>query len=174
MKYCSGSLAKWEMDSVCYYSSEHELDAMHLEKYYSLSNFKELPSIPETYLVKNDRTNKTYTRNKITLIAGTVVEKNKNKSMITLNTQHGIVEVKLHKDAFTKFDRRTPEEASWFTRGTKLIIAGFRRGENFIPKVYSDSPYQNIIMKIELMLNDKIEIIRERKFESELNDMSYA
>lgn len=173
MKYCSGSLAKWEMDSVCYYSGEHELDAMHLEQYYTISSFKELPVVPETYLFENERTKRVYKRNKISLIAGTVVDKNKTKSIITLNTQSGVVEVKLHKDTFTRFDRKTPDEASWFTRGTKLIIAGFRRGENFVPRVYADSPYQSNIMKVELTADGKVEIKRERQFEAELNDISY-
>lgn len=165
MKYCSGSMAKWEMDSISYYTEDHELDEMDLSQFYTVDKFNELPRTPETYEITNPRNGRKYKRNKLAIIAGTVVEKNKTKSMITLNTQYGIVEVKLHRSTFSHFDRKTPEEASWFTRGTKLIVVGFRREESFIPKIYSESAFTSNVMKIEQMPSGRIDIKTERAFE---------
>ena len=165
MKYCSGSMAKWEMDSISYYTEAHELDEMDLTQFYAVDDFNELSRTPETYEYVNPRSGKAYKRNKLAIIAGTVVEKNKNKTMVTLNTQYGIVEVKLHKATFTHFDRKTPEEASWFTRGTKLIVVGFRREESFIPKIYGESAFTSNIIKIQQMPSGRIDIKTERVFE---------
>lgn len=167
MKYCSGTLSKWEMDALSFYTQEHELVPMKLERFYSLSNFKDLSLVPETYNVTNSKTGKTYKRNKLSLIAGTVVEKNKAKSMITLNTPHGVTEVKMSKDLFTRFDRKLPDESSWFTRGTKLIISGYRRGEVFRPMAYSDSIYQSTLIKVEQTANGNIDFKTQRAFETE-------
>ena len=171
MKYCSGSMAKWEMDSISYYTDKHELDEMYLSQFYNVDKFNELPRTPEITMYTNPRNGREYKRNKLALIAGTVVDKNKTKSMITLNTQHGIVEVKLHRATFSHFDRKTPEEASWLTRGTKLIVVGFRREESFIPRVYPESAFTSNIMKIEQMQSGRIDIKTERVFEeSEVNE----
>lgn len=166
-KYCSGSLAKWEMDSISYYTDAHELDDIDLTQYYNIDKFNELPRTPETYVSINPRTGREYKRNKLSIIAGTVVEKNKTKHMVTLNTQYGIVEVKLHKSAFAHFDRKTTEEPSWFARGTKLMIVGFRREESFVPRTYPDSVFSSSVMKIEQSDSGIINIKKERVFEKE-------
>ena len=88
-------------------------------------------------------------------IAGTVIEKNKLKNIVTLLTQYGVVKVKIYKPQFVKYDKqsfvkdevtgkKTVTEKSWFTRGNKLIIQCVRRGDNAIPKAYKTSPYKPI------------------------------
>lgn len=176
-KYCKGTLSKWEMDSISFYCKHpHELDAMELERFYDITNFSEIPSTPTVYYYENSLGRK-LKRNNIYVIAGTVVEKNKNKSIVTLNTQHGVVEVKMPKPTFTKFDRKTPEEASWFTRGNKLLFVGYRRGELFIPKIYQESIFTSSIMKVEQdETTGRLDIQTERKFDQvdfEDNNLAY-
>ena len=120
---------------------------------------------PITYLEENKSNGRMYKKNKLSLIAGTVVEKNKSKSMVTLNTQYGVVEVKLYKTSFSHYDRKTPDEPSWFSRGTKLVVVGYRREGSFIPKIYSDSKYNSSIMKIEQLPSGRIDIKTDREFE---------
>ena len=90
-------------------------------------------------------------------IAGTVIEKNKLKNIVTLLTQYGVVKVKIYKPQFVKYDKqsfikdevtgkKTVTEKSWFTRGNKLIIQCIRRGDNAIPKAYKTSPYKPITL----------------------------
>lgn len=166
MKYCSGSLAKWEMDSISYYTNVHELDEIDISRFYDIDKFNELPREPKVYYDINPRTGRKFRKNKLSLIAGTVVEKNKTKSIVTLNTQYGVVEVKLNKATFIHFDRKTTDEASWFGRGNKLIIVGYRRGESFVPKIYADSIFKSNIMKIDLLSTGVIDIKRNREFEN--------
>lgn len=176
LKYCKGTLAKWEMDSICYYTSVHELEEMNIEKYYSLSKFSSLPKEPETYMEKvRNRygTYKEYKRIKLYCIAGVVVEKNKAKSMITISTTDGVVDVKLNKDSFAYFDKKANDETSWFTRGNKLMLVGYRRGETFIPKVYSNSMYSSSIMKLELN-GENLKLIERRSFEDENEYLIYS
>ncbi len=163
MKYCSGSLAKWDMDSLSYYTDSHELDVIDISKFYSIDNFNDLPRVPESYEVIDNRTGRKFRKNNLSIIAGTVVEKNKTKSIITLNTQYGVVEVKFYKSSFTDLDRKTEEEPSWFGKGTKLIIVGFRRGESFIPKIYANSSFKSSVMRIEQTGVNKIDIRMEKK-----------
>lgn len=164
-KYCSGSIPKWEMDSISYYTNEHELDSINISQFFTPENFSELPTKPITYLEENKSNGRMYKKNKLSLIAGTVVEKNKSKSMVTLNTQYGVVEVKLYKTSFSHYDRKTPDEPSWFSRGTKLVVVGYRREGSFIPKIYSDSKYNSSIMKIEQLPSGRIDIKTDREFE---------
>lgn len=162
LKYCSGSLAKWDMDSLSYYTDSHELDVIDISKFYNIDNFNLLPRIPKSYDVVNLKTGRKFKKNNLSIIAGTVVEKNSNKSIVTLNTQHGVVEVKFYKTTFVNLDRKTSEEPSWFAKGTKLIVVGFRKGESFIPKIYSDSAFKNNVMKIEQIGLNKIDIRMEK------------
>lgn len=151
-KYCEGSIAKWEMDSICYYSKTHELEEIKLDNYYKIDNFKELSEIPEQKITTDPRTLRTRKEYKTYTIAGVVVEKNKSKSIVTLSTTTGIVEVKLYRELFAKYDKKT-EVDSWFERGTKLIVIGFRRGEVFVPRISKTSIFNSSILKIDIRNN---------------------
>ena len=144
----------------------HELEELNINKYYTLSNFFDLPKDPVTYEEQNAYSGRVYRKNRLYMIAGVVIEKNKAKSMITVSTIEGVVEVKMNKEMFTHFDRKTPSEASWFTRGTKLLLAGFRRGEVFTPKVYKNSIFESPITKIEINASGT-RIRTKRDFEEE-------
>ena len=86
--------------------------------------------------------------------------------MITLSTKEGVVDVKLNRDTFAHYDRKLENEASWFSRGTKLFIAGYRRGETFVPRTYKDSIFESPIMKISVNPNG-IKIASKRSVEEE-------
>ena len=58
---------------------------------------------------------------------------------------------KVWKNQYAKWDKQISErgedgkkhvvEKSFFSKGTKLIITGIRRGDNFIPKKYKSTEY---------------------------------
>lgn len=162
-KYSSGSISKWEMESLGFYHHSHELENLKTNVY-EVVDFFELPETPEV-----DRTfeidGKTINLYKISRIAGTVIDKDKNKSSVTLLTTNGVVNVKVWKNQFSLWDkqlaRRNPDgtktvvEKSWFTRGTKLILTGIRRDDTFVPKKYKSTEYP---------LFEKIEAIDEEGF----------
>lgn len=149
-KYALGTLSSWEMDSLGFYYHEHELANLDNETYDIVNYFdlNEEPEVERTFLTKDQSQ---ITMFKISRIAGTVIDKDKNKSSVTLLTPTGVVVVKVWKNQFAAWDKQISErqpdgkkkiiERSWFQRGNKLIITGIRRGDNFIPKKYKNTPY---------------------------------
>ena len=165
-KYCLGTVSKWEMDSIGYYTNKHELDEINISNYYKLSDFNTLPSEPKSVLKTNPRTGREYKQMELVTLAGVVVDKNKNKKIVTLSTLHGVVDVKLQQEAFAYYDKKT-EEDSWFKRGTKLLVNGFRRGEVFVPRVYFDSIFDSTFLKIE---ENSGRLILKKKNNSQVDD----
>ena len=148
-KYAEGSISKWEMDSVNFYYHQHELAHIDKEKYY-IKDYNELPEEPEVETVWTTKDGKEIPIFKLNRICGTVIDKNKTKNIVMLLTDSGVVSVKIYRAQFSKYDKqisvkdevtgkKTIIERSWFKRGNKLMIAGIRRGDNFVPKVYKSN-----------------------------------
>ena len=143
-KYAQGNISSWEMDSLCFYYHDHELKNIDTQKY-GIKNFFDLSPEPEVdYFFK--RNNKQIPIYKLCRIAGTVIGKNDTRHSISLLTTNGVVNVKFTRDYYAMFNRQLSEkdefgikhvmEKGWFTRGTKLLITGFRRDDTFVSKKY--------------------------------------
>ena len=88
---------------------------------------------------------------KIFRIAGTVLDRDKNKKTVSLLTNEGVVSVSIFGPVFSTYDKQISEvgedghkhvkEKSWLSRGQKIIITGIRRGESFYAKKYKGTPY---------------------------------
>ena len=152
-KYSAGSISHWEMESVSFYSHEHEL----AESQYLYDDFFKLPEEPEvdySFIGRDGNEVKVY---KLRKIIGTVIDKNKMKNTVTLLTPTGVVNVKVYKNQYAMFDKQLSEktlegkkhvlERGWFSRGNLLMVQGIRRGNDFIPKKRKDSFYP-VISKI--------------------------
>ena len=150
-KYCLGNISQWEMDSISCYIHDHELKNIK-NGFYGLSNFAELPENPVVnYEFRSKETGQKIPLFKICRIAGTVLDKDKNKKMVTLLTNDSVVTIKIFGDAFTHYDRQISEkrpdgtkkvvEKSWLARGNKVIITGIRRDSDFIAKKYKNTPH---------------------------------
>ena len=158
-KYAQGTVSRWEMDSISFYYHSHELDFTTMR----LANFFELPEEPEIDYTFTSKTGQEVKVFKLSLIAGTVIDKNKLKNTVTLLTPDGVVTVKIYKNQYSQFDKQLSErgedgkkhvvEASWFKKGTLLLVQGIRRGDNFIPKKTRSSIYP-VISKITEVRDD--------------------
>lgn len=154
--YEAESLSKWEMDSLSYYYHEHELSHVNKEKYgiVDFSQLNQQPKVVNTYVSRGIE-RQVY---ELTRIAGTVLDKDKNKYTVSILTTDGVVTVKMYAGAFSYYNKQISEkdsngkktvlESSWFTRGNKILLTGFRRGNQFIPRKYKDSVYQHTIALI--------------------------
>jgi DNA polymerase-3 subunit alpha len=146
-KYAKGTISSWEMEVLCFYYHEHELENVNQDLYgfvdfYSLS---EDPEVDRTF-VKNDKEIKIF---KLHKICGTCIAKNKTKATVTLLTTTGVVNVKFRKEYFSLFDKQISEygadglkhivEKSWFNRGNMIVVMGMRSGDDFIAKKYASS-----------------------------------
>jgi DNA polymerase-3 subunit alpha len=169
-KYCKGNVSAWEMESLSFYHSEHELAHVNRIKY-GISNFSELPAVPEVeYYFK--RAGKDIPIFKLTRIVGTVIGKNKTKSMISLLTTDGVVSVKFRPEYFAMFDKQLSEkqedgtkkivEKSWFNKGSKLMLTGFRRDDQFVPKTYANTATHTLYKIDEVLENGDLELRSER------------
>ena len=155
--HMKGNRAKWEMESMCYYYSYHELANVDKELY-SLVNFNELPEEPIVTGFTH-HAGKQHPRFRLSRIAGTVLDRDRNKHTVTLLTQDGVVTVKFYGGQFSFYDKtismideqtgkKVVVEDGWFKRGNLLTISGFRRQNRFSAKRYANSIYQHAVCKI--------------------------
>lgn len=157
-KYCSGSLSKWEMDSVSFYSHEHELANLDLMRYdlYDFEELSENPVIDRVIPIKG----KQVPILKLSRICGTVLDRDKAKKTVTLLTTSGVVTVKIFGGVFAQYDKQISErgadgkkhviEKSMFSRGNKIIVIGVRDGDSFRAKKYSKTPYHLVEQIVEV------------------------
>ena len=85
-KYAYGSVSHWEMESVSFYSHEHELE----QSQYLYDDFSRLPEEPEidySFVGKDGNEVRIY---RLHRIIGTVIDKNKIKNTVTLLTPTGL------------------------------------------------------------------------------------
>lgn len=165
-KHCLGSIEQWEMESTNFYHNKHEMDNMPLKSYFKeLAAFDDLPEEP---IQKGN--NKRFPKYELSVIAGTVVEKDNAKSLVYLSTQYGVVMMKVFKGQFAYYDKKVTRlngekkeviDPSWFDRGTKLVVLGFRRGNTFIPNK-NGSSWERPILKITGYDKDQIQFQLEK------------
>ena len=174
-QYASGTLPHWSMESLCYYDSEHELEHINEEKY-GVVNYFELPEEPEPYDYYTrwiDGERKQIPKHKISRIAGTVLKADNFHSMVTLLTKYGPVNVKFNKGHYSFYNKIIsvvdPEtgkkkkiEDSWLKRGSLIMVAGIRRGDQFIPMVYKDTIYKHTVNLIKEVNGRDLVIQQER------------
>ena len=128
----------------------------------------EEPQLDYSFESKNGQEIKIF---RLSRIIGTVIDKNKMHNTITLLTPTGVVNVKIYKNQFALYDKQLSQkdnegkkhviEKSWFSRGTKLVVQGIRKGQDFIPKKYKNSLYP-IITKITKIDGEYLEFQEKR------------
>lgn len=171
LKYAEGSVSKWEMSSLSFYYGDHELAGVNNQKY-GIVDFNELPEEPVVagYYKSRGQDRPKY---EIVRIAGTVLDKDKNKHTVSLLTTSGVVTVKFYDGAFAHYNKQVSSinsegkkeivEKSWFTRGNKLLLCGYRRGSQFRPYKYIDSIYSHTVAMIDQVNeNGDLVLISER------------
>lgn len=170
-KYAQGNISSYEMEALCFYYHEHELAHVNNNKY-GIVDFNELASNPtiDCFFKRNGRDIPLY---KIYRIAGTVIGKNDTRSSVTLLTPTGVVNVKFTKEYYAMFNRQISElgednvkhvvEKGWFTRGVKLLVAGFRRDDTFVAKTYTKTGFHQLYKIEQVFDNGDIKITHERE-----------
>ena len=146
-KYATGTISAWEMSSLCFYYHKHELADIDTQRY-GIVDFNKLSSSPpvDYFFQRNGKQIPIY---KLHRIAGTVIGKNDTRHSIILLTTTSVVNIKFTRDYYAMFNRQISEvdnegvkkvkEKGWFTRGTKLLITGYRRDDTFVAKKYKST-----------------------------------
>ena len=176
-KYASGTISAWEMEALCFYYHDHELQNIDTAKYgvIDFSNLSTNPVIDRTF----KRNGKEIPLYKLTRIAGTVISKNDARHSIALLTTSGVVNVKFTKDYYALYGRQLSQmqpdgtkkvmEKGWFVRGTKLLITGYRRDDTFVSKNYKSNGGGHQLYKI-LNVEGKNIIITHNRWGQTDND----
>lgn len=167
----------WEMEVLCFYYHEHELKEANLAKY-GVQNFFTLskePIVEYSYPIK-DKIINIYKLNKI---CGTCIAKNKNKSIVTLLTPNGVVDIKFNKEHFSLFDKQISEkqengkkkimERSFFQRGSMIMVTGIRSDDMFICKKYKNTPGHRLY-KIEDVASNGDLTLRGERYKGEMEE----
>ena len=166
-KYAQGNYSSWEMETMCFYYHEHELAHINKTKY-GLVDYYDLPEEPvvDSFWRKNGREIPIY---QLSRVYGTVIAKNKVKGDVTLLGPQGVFNVWCNKEFFAMFDKQISErrpdgtkkviEKSWFHRGSMVVFTGMKRGDEFIPKKYANTP-GHLIYKIDKVDDDGTLVIR--------------
>ena len=92
---------------------------------------------------------------KLYTIAGTVIDRDKVKGLVTMQTPDGVVNIKCYKDLYAIYAQtisevdengnKEIEEESFFEKGVHLLVTGIQRGSTFIPKVYKQTGRKSIM-----------------------------
>ena len=176
-KYAKGNISSWEMSSLCFYYHEHELKNVNNKKY-GIVDFNQLSPVPRVdyFFKRNGVQIPIY---KLYRIAGTVIGKNDTRHSVVLLTTSGVVTVKLTRDYYAMFNRQISEvnengekkvkEKGWFTRGTKLLVTGYRRDDTFVAKKYKSTGGHQLY-KITDVVNGDISLTSTRYGMEEKNE----
>lgn len=135
-KYCRGTMAAWEMQTMCFYHEPHELSKVSKELY-NIADFNELPEYPDKDIDKS--------KNNLYALVGTITDTNNLKHIVSILTTTGIVNVKFFGGTYTNFNqsiseidpqtkKKTVKDATWFKRGNKIIVYGERKENMFTAK----------------------------------------
>ena len=161
------NLSAWEMEALCFYYHEHELKNIDCNKY-GIKNFNDYSTEP----IVESFYRKTIPIYKLFRIAGTVISKNDTRHTISLLTTEGVVPVKFTRDMYAMYKRQISEpqsdgtkkvvEKGWFTRGTLLVINGFRRDDMFVAKKYANTQGHTIYKITDINENGSIRLENER------------
>jgi DNA polymerase-3 subunit alpha len=174
-KHAEGTVPHWNMEALCYYDGEHELEHVN-EQMYGIVNFFELPEEPEPYEWYTryiDGKPKAIPKYKISRIAGVVLNSDNSHHMITILTKYGVVNIKHNKGQYAFYNKTISKvgedgkkkrlEESWLKRGNQIIVSGYRRDDQFRPLVYSDTIYKHTVNLIKEVHEDGSLLIQSER-----------
>ena len=171
-KYAKGSISAWEMEVLCFYYHDHELQNVNNDKY-GFVDFNLLPEDPiiEKTFQKSGKDIHIFHLNRI---CGTCIAKNKTKSTVTILTTTGVVNVKFRKEYFAMFDKQISErgadgvkhvvEKSWFNRGNMIVVTGIRSGDDFVSKKYASTGGHQLYRINEILENGDL-VLQDSRYQ---------
>lgn len=163
-KYCGGTALDWELDSLNFYFSDDPLRRVEPQIESKLDlDCSALSQIVEgaqdgEFIIKG----KVIPKYKLYTIAGTVIDRDKVKGLVTLQCPSGVINLKLYKDLYATFVSVDDEQDSFFEKGIHLLVTGILRGSTFIPKVYKNTG-RKAILKINLDLDSNFLGVEEKQ-----------
>ena len=138
-KYGNKTYPEYEMESLTLYYTAHEMDEAKYKSWLNTLGTTPWDEISEEPVItwQGEHGGKKF---QLSTIVGTAIGRDKQKFIVGLITPTGFVKLKVYRSQFVKFDKQLKREGitekSWFSRGSKLLVSGYRDGDYFIPKAY--------------------------------------
>ena len=140
---CDGTVEEWEIDTILFNPNKFVIDTEQIKTAHQISSFDSLKNLPVKGVNRNG-----FKEFELSAITGVVVGYNNAKKYILMLTEEsGVVIVKMNKNLYAKCQEKLENDGSWFERGTKLVVIGYKNGESFQAK--SDYIYKKPIIKVE-------------------------
>lgn len=180
-KYCRGTVSRWEMETLSYYFHDHELAHVNLAKY-DISNFEDLPEIPEPIGKKFARDGREIPIYDVKSIMGTIINVDNMKHIVTILSNFGtVVDIKFYSGQFINLyktisilepnGKKTVIEKPWLQRGNLILVSGVRRENSFLPKTDWDNGKRYSVRLITDVVGDSLVLKNERDKLPERNQL---
>lgn len=142
LKECQGSISEWEIDTILFNSNGFVIDTEQVSERHKITEFNDLKNLP--FIGTNERGFREY---EISAITGVVVGYNNQKKLVYVLTKgSGVVTIKMSRKKYTHYQEKTEADDSWWLRGTKLVLLGYKNGEAFYVK--GNQIYRKPVIKI--------------------------
>lgn len=143
LQECMGTLEEWEIDTILYNSKEFVINTDAVKTTHKISEFKDLVNRP---LIRTN--SRGFGEYELSAIVGVVVGYNNMKHLVQVLTEDsGVIDVKLNKKQYAKYQESTENDPSWWTRGNKIMFIGYKDGYAF--RVRGNKIYTHPVIKIE-------------------------
>lgn len=164
---------KWGFEACAYYPyGGHELSSLNLDRY-NISRFEDLPEEP--VFIEKSYGKRSWKQYDISAICGTVLARNDNNHLVSILTpDNEVVNIKFYGGAYAHYKQQISEpgpdgkkivrDKSWFERGSLVIVAGYRRGDDFVAKKYKSSVFNHQVQKIDMVNEDGSAVIRSVRY----------
>lgn len=164
---------KWGFEACAYYPyGGHELSNLNLDRY-NISRFEDLPEEP--VFIEKSYGKRSWKQYDISAICGTCLSKNDNNHLVSILTPNNeVVNIKFNGGAYAHYKSQISEQGaegkkivrdkSWFERGSLIIVAGYRRGDDFVAKKYKSSIFNHQVQKIDMVNEDGSAVIRSVRY----------
>ena len=164
---------KWGFEACAYYPyGGHELSNLDLDRY-NISRFEDLPEEP--VFIEKSYGKRSWKQYDISAICGTVLARNDNNHLVSVLTpDNEVVNIKFNGGVYAHYKSQISEQGqdgkkivrdkSWFERGSLIIVAGYRRGDDFVAKKYKSSVFNHQVQKIDIVNEDGSAVIRSTRY----------
>ncbi len=152
-KYCSGDELQWELDSMNFYFRGHPLKKVIKQLPIAVDKVENIVEGAQDgfFFIKG----KQIPKMKLYTLAGTVIDKDTTKGLVTIQCPSGVVTLKIYKDLFATLaatigdvdmeGEKEIEQTGFFDKGNHLLVTGIQRGATFVPKVYKSTGRKSIL-----------------------------
>ena len=142
LEECGSTFEEGEIETILFNTENFIVDTELVSQRHEISEFKDLRNAP--FKGKNSRGFPEY---EISAITGVSLGYNHTKKLVYLLTKEsGVVILKMNRKTYGHYHEKSEGNKSWWERGTKLVVLGYKNGESFMVK--GNQIYRKPVIKI--------------------------